>query len=92
MMNEPRPGHQASGVSHFRGGDDVTEAQIKHMVERFLSWKLPDTFCPDGGISFDPVFNKGTPYEARHEPVGTNVLTASEADAMVRHMVEGLPT
>lgn len=30
----------------------MTEAQIKHMVNRFLSWKLPDNFNPDAGISF----------------------------------------
>jgi hypothetical protein len=70
----------------------MTEDQIKYMVDRFLMWKLPKTFCPDGGISFDPIYNKGTPYEARHEPVGTNVLTATQAEMMVRHMIEGLPS
>ena len=28
----------------------VTDA----MVNRFLSWKLPDDFAPDGGIVFTP--------------------------------------
>ena len=31
----------------------ITEAQIKHMVDRFLGWKLPLDFNPDGGIKFE---------------------------------------
>jgi len=69
----------------------MTEAQIKHMVQRFLGWKLPEHFNPDGGISFDPIGSKGTPYEFRREPVGTNLLGADQADAMVRYMIDGLP-
>ena len=62
----------------------MTEEQIKYMVDRFLSWKLPDNFSPDAGISFDPPVS--WPW-----PTGTNLLDATQADAMVRHMVEGLP-
>jgi hypothetical protein len=69
----------------------MTDAQIKHMVDRFLMWKLPEHFSPGGGISFEPTRSKGTPYEARNEPVGTNVLTAQQAEAMVRHMLADLP-
>jgi hypothetical protein len=65
----------------------VTDEQIKQMVDRFLSWKLPDDFAPDGGIAFEPIGNKGTPHEYRNEPVGTNLLTATQAEAMVRHML-----
>lgn len=69
---------------------NMTDDQIKHMVDRFLAWKLPVDFNPDGGISFDPDHSGGwTPY--RHEPVGTNLLTAEQAREMVRHMIEGLP-
>ncbi len=68
----------------------MTEAQIKHMVDRFLMWKLPEHFNPDGGISFEPVGNKGMPHEYRRDPVGTNLLSAEQATAMVRHMFEGL--
>lgn len=74
----------------------MTEAQIKHMVSRFLGWKLPEGFHPDAGISFEPEFNKewnarhGKPPQ-RHEPSGTNLFDATQADAMVRYMVEGLP-
>jgi len=69
----------------------VTEEQIKHMVDRFLAWKLPETFRPDGGIDFDPVGNKGTTYEYRREPTGTNLFDATQAREMVLHMLDGLP-
>ena len=69
----------------------LTEQQIKHLVDRFLGWRLPDNFSPDAGIKFDPIFNKGTPYESRHEPSGTNLLDATQADAMVRYMLDGMP-
>lgn len=70
----------------------MTEEQIKHMAERFLGWKLPENFNPDGGISFTPLANAGMgEYEYRHQPTGTNVLDYTQAEAMVRHLVEGLP-
>ena len=68
----------------------MTDAQIKHMVNRFLNWKLPEHFRPDGGISFEPMGSKGTQYEFRREPVGTNLFDAEQATAMVRHMLEGM--
>lgn len=70
----------------------MTDAQIKYMVDRFLMWKLPATFNPDNGVSFDPIASKGTAHEYRREPVGTNLLGATEAEAMVRHMLDGLPS
>lgn len=69
----------------------MTDEQIKHMVDRFLMWKLPEDFHPDAGIRFEPISNEGTPYEYRHQPVGTNLLTYTQAKAMVRHMLEDLP-
>lgn len=64
-------------------------AQIKHMVDRFLRWSFPENFNPDGGISFVRSSYKGALYPM---PVGTNLLDAVQAEAMVRHMVEGLPS
>jgi hypothetical protein len=71
----------------------MTDEQIKYMVDRFLSWKLPrDTFNPDCGISFDKKpFNAHTAHPMLYEPSGTNLFDATQADAMVRHMVEGMP-
>ena len=67
------------------------------MAERFLTWKLPADFSPDAGISFNPEFNaeymaaKGKP-PMRHEPMGTNLFSYTQAEAMVRHMLgEVLP-
>lgn len=71
---------------------EPTEAQIKHMVDRFLQWRLPDNFSPDGGISFEPKFKEGSDGDYfRHEPVGTNLLDANQAAEMVRFMIDGLP-
>lgn len=66
----------------------MTNEQIKHMVDRFLRWRLPDNFSPDGGINFMPRYNAG---KMLHEPVGTNLFDAEQAEAMVRYMVEGIP-
>jgi hypothetical protein len=70
----------------------MTEEQIKHMVNRFLAWRLPADFRPDGGVEFDPDgAKKLDPRNLRYEPCGTNLLDATQAEAMVRHMVDGLP-
>ena len=69
----------------------MNDAQIKHMVNRFLAWKLPETFSPDGGVVFKRTHGEGTPYPGKYEPSGTNLLNADEAKAMVLHMLEGLP-
>lgn len=54
----------------------------KKMVDRFLAWRLPETFAPDCGISFkrpnDPSFAW---------PVGTNLLTADEAKEMFEYVL-----
>lgn len=39
----------------------MTKEQIKHMVNRFLGWRLPESFNPDGGISFKKTFNDHLP-------------------------------
>lgn len=69
----------------------MKEYQIKHMVNRFLNWRLPLNFSPDAGISFKAEYNENTNWPMKHEPMGTNLFDATEADAMVRHMIEGLP-
>lgn len=69
----------------------MTEAQIKHMVDRFLSWRLPENFNPDDGISFKKTYNDHLPTPTKHQPSGTNLFDANQAEAMVRFMVEGIP-
>lgn len=74
----------------------MTDEQIKHLVNRFLGWRLPENFQPDAGISFKPEYNieynaaRGKP-PARYEPSGTNVFDATQAEVMVRYMIEGMP-
>lgn len=66
----------------------MTEDQIKHMVGRFLGWRLPKNFNPDAGISYTRP-NYAPNVEAT--PSGTNLFDATQADEMVRHMIEGMP-
>jgi hypothetical protein len=63
---------------------------ISQIVDRFLGWKLPEDFNPDGGISFKREYNKGTPYPAIHEPTGTNLFTATQAKAMFEYVLNDL--
>ena len=69
----------------------MTPEQIKHMVDRFLSWKLPKDFWPDGGIEFHRIHSGHDGLPVPFEPVGTNLFTANQAESMVRHMLFGLP-
>lgn len=63
------------------------EELVKVMVDRFLSWRLPENFHPDAGITFKAEYNEHTPYPMKHEPVGTNLFDAEQAEQMVRHML-----
>ena len=72
----------------------VTETQIKHMVDRFLGWSLPENFRPDGGVSFKRLENhyhhpEASPFYPM--PTGTNLLDATQTDALVRYMIDGMP-
>ncbi len=69
-----------------------TDEQIKHMVRRFLGWRLPEHFRPDCGIHFDAdAAKKLHPNNLRYEPIGTNLFCADQAEQMIRYMVDGLP-
>jgi hypothetical protein len=58
---------------------------IKSAVNKFISWKLPKDFAPDAGISFVPTTE-------RLWPIGTNLLTAPQAQAMFEHCLSDLLT
>lgn len=58
---------------------------IKKMVDRFLSWTLPSDFSPDCYISFAPT-------EGGQWPIGTNLLTAEQAQRMFEHVLDGTTT
>jgi len=64
----------------------ANEEQIKHMVYRFLGWRLPKPWNPDNGISYQRPNYAHAP--AEHDwPTGTNLFDATQAEAMVRHML-----
>jgi hypothetical protein len=56
---------------------------LSAMVNRFLGWRLPETFGPDCFIFFDRVRAKMD----QSWPIGTNLLTATEARAMLEHVL-----
>ena len=65
--------------------DDV----IEQAVNRFLSWKLPKDFKPDGGMVFIPT--KGRGYDSPHWPIGTNLFNAQQAREMLRYVLAAAP-
>lgn len=87
-------------IAHaWRGGKSFTLPEsgpetgtdvVKHMVDRFLCWRLPKPWNPDGGISYQRP-NYAHPPADHDWPVGTNLFDADQATAMVHFMLEGLP-
>lgn len=69
--------------------DETTiDELVKHMVNRFLGWRLPKPWHPDNGISYTrPNYAH---FDAGHDwPTGTNLFDATQTEAMVRYMLEG---
>jgi hypothetical protein len=70
----------------------VTKAQIEYMVSRFLSWKLPSpTSRPTRESASRRRSTRTRLGPADTSPTGTNLFDATQAEAMVRHMTEGMP-
>lgn len=68
----------------------MNDQQVKHMVERFLVWRLPKPWQPDGGIRYERPNYAHAP--ADHDwPTGTNLFDADQTEAMVRYIVEDAP-
>ena len=55
------------------------EEVLKIAVDRFLGWKLPADFSPDGGISFK---------SGVCETIGTHLFTAQQANEMLKYVLE----
>ncbi len=73
----------------------MNKEQIRHMVDRFLGYKLPIDFRPDGGVEFTSTKTFATreeAYEKNWWPIGTNLLTAQQAEEMIRFMIIDLPS
>lgn len=88
VMNERGQTIASYGVAPIIYADDGADpgdaAAIKRYVDRFLAWKLPGDFTPDGGITFD-----SSRVHPNHWPSGTNLLDARQAEAMLRHVLGG---
>lgn len=66
----------------------MTEKQIKYMLDRFLSWKLPTDFNPDVGISYTrPNYHPSVDAT----PTGTNLFDAQQAHDMLVYITNGMP-
>lgn len=61
---------------------ELSRAAVQHAVQRFLSWKLPESFWPDCYIAFNKALA-----QANNWPTGTNLLSAREAQQMLEHML-----
>jgi hypothetical protein len=64
----------------------IDKEMLDRMTNRFLTWRLPETFGPDCFVSFDRAGAKRN----QSWPVGTNILTFDEARAMLEHILEPL--
>ena len=64
-------------------GETYTENRLEDVlkiaVNRFLGWKLPADFNPDGGISFK---------SGVCETIGTHLFTAQQANEMLKYALE----
>ena len=50
---------------------------VSRLVDKFLSWPLPESVCSD-----QCACERGYPHRS-----GTNLLTATEAEQMIRHLL-----
>lgn len=81
-------------IERMKGQEDnpapsVPDDVVEQAVNRFLSWKLPKDFHPDGGMVFIPT--KGRGYDSPHWPVGTNLLNAQQTREMLRYVFGAAP-
>lgn len=67
----------------INSGNKSPPAVTDDMVSRFLAWRLPDNFGPDGYVKFDSVTAKRN----NSWPTGTNLLDGQQARAMLEHAI-----
>lgn len=70
----------------------MTDAQVAHMVSQFLAYQFPIDMQPDGGLILNPSYTAPNGELLPYRPTGTNLLNGTQAEAMVRHMLAGLPS
>ncbi len=69
-------------VPQAEAGDGVVP-DLGAAVNRFLSWRVPEDFYPDCYVTFD----KDKALATNQWPIGTNLLTATQARAMLAHVL-----
>jgi len=57
----------------------MTKDEMQKLVNRFLTWELPASVCADQCAT-----ERDYPYKR----FGTNLLTATEAEDMLRHVLK----
>lgn len=63
---------------------NIDKKTLDAMVNRFLGWKLPESFGPDCFVHFD----RERATKNQSWPIGTNLLNADEARAMLEHVLD----
>ena len=78
-----------AAIDGARVSEKDAPAVTTEMVDRFLSWPLPESVCSDGCVTErDYCTKRGYPRGARS---GTSLLTADEARQMLEHVLRGTP-
>jgi hypothetical protein len=71
-------------TEHLDGQDDLAMMEVTdEMINRFLSWPLPDSVCSDLCVT-QRDYGKAQGWPKR---VGTNLLTADEARQMLEYVL-----
>lgn len=68
----------------FQSQGDYFAPNVRRMVDRFLAWKLPKNFSPDGFVKFDSESARNSFYW----PSGTNILDSEQAREMFMHALD----
>ncbi|HTH09708.1 MAG TPA: hypothetical protein VMA55_09065, partial [Acidovorax sp.] len=69
--------------SNMKGGAYAELPDARAMAERLMGWKLPADFAPDCYISFD----RERATASGSWPIGTNLLTVAQAEAMFAYVL-----
>ena len=83
VCSAPGPETTTNETSNVEGTPAVAVQRIvSRLVDKFLSWPLPESVCSD-----QCACERGYPHRS-----GTNLLTATEAEAMIKHLLENALT
>lgn len=67
-------------------GKRKTISDIEKATQRFLGWRLPEPWNPDGGISYKRP-NYAHPPADHDWPTGTNLFDYSQTKAMIEYIL-----